>query len=203
MAVIAETPAQYQPLIEQASTAYGVPDDLLSALLHQESGFDPLARSAAGALGIAQFLPSTARGLGVDPLDPNSAIPGAAKLLASYYRRFGSWELALAAYNAGPGAVADAGNAIPPFAETQNYVAAIMAKAGAVAGASAHAAANADPITGAINSASQGCLTILARWLWLILALVLVVVGIVLLVAEDLSKLVSRHADELPAKVAA
>ena len=75
-----------------------------------------------------QFMPSTAAGLGVNPLDPSSSIDGAARYLSSLTNQFGSTELALAAYNAGPGTVSRYGG-IPPFAETQNYVRAVMTKA--------------------------------------------------------------------------
>jgi murein DD-endopeptidase MepM/ murein hydrolase activator NlpD len=122
-------PAPYQPLVQQAATRHGVPAGILSALLKQESQYDPAALSPAGALGLAQFMPETAAGMGIDPLDPAQAIDGAARYLAQQYAAFGSWELALAAYNAGPGNVQQYGG-IPPFPETQHYVATIMANAG-------------------------------------------------------------------------
>jgi biotin carboxyl carrier protein len=104
-----------------------VPADLLAALLQQESGFNPNARSPAGALGIAQFMPGTARGMGVDPLNPQSAIPGAARYLANAIaHNHGNVRLALASYNAGQGAV-DRYGGIPPYAETQHYVQAVLA----------------------------------------------------------------------------
>ena len=98
-----------------------------------ESGFDPRAVSPAGAQGIAQLMPATARGLGVrDPFDPAQAIPAAARLLSGHVRAFGSVPLALAAYNAGPGAVRRYGG-IPPYPETQAYVARVLALAGGAA----------------------------------------------------------------------
>ena len=123
------TPPKYQSLISSASAKHGIPPTLLSALLKQESGFaDDVVtgrrKSSAGALGIAQFMPATARGMGVDPLNPTSAIDGAARYLANSYKQFGRWDLALAAYNAGGGAVSKY-KGIPPFKETQNYVASI------------------------------------------------------------------------------
>jgi hypothetical protein len=123
-------PAQYQQLVISAATQYGVPVNILAAQIQQESGFDPNATSSAGAEGIAQFEPATAASNGVNPWDPNSAIPGMARLDASYAKTFGSWELALAAYNAGPGAVESAGNAIPNITQTQDYVSSIMSAAG-------------------------------------------------------------------------
>ncbi len=97
-----------------------------------ESGFDSTAVSRAGAQGLMQFMPATAAGLGVRPLDPASAVDGAARYLSQLTARFGSTDLALAAYNAGPAAVAAAGG-IPAFAETQNYVRKVTAAAAAYA----------------------------------------------------------------------
>jgi soluble lytic murein transglycosylase-like protein len=94
----------------------------------QESGFNASAVSPAGAQGLMQFMPATAAGLGVNPLDPGSAIDGAARYLSSLKKQFGSTDLALAAYNAGPGTVSRYGG-IPPYAETQKYVRAVMSKA--------------------------------------------------------------------------
>lgn len=101
--------------------------EYLAALLLQESAYDPRALSSAGAVGIAQFMPSTAQAVGVDPYDPYSAISGSAALLASYVRAYGGvyrnpYTAALAAYNAGPGAVAYYGG-VPPYAQTRTYIA--------------------------------------------------------------------------------
>lgn len=118
-------PSSYQPLFESAGQAYGVSPVLLAAVAKQESGFNPTAQSGAGAVGLMQLMPATAAGLGVTPLDPTSAIDGAAQLLSSYLTDYGgSVPLALAAYNAGPAAVASYGG-VPPYAETQNYVSSI------------------------------------------------------------------------------
>jgi hypothetical protein len=126
-------PAAYRGLVTSAALGAGLPPVLLAALLRSESGFDPRAVSPAGARGIAQFMPATARGLGLrDPFDPAEAIPAAARLLAGHLRALGSVPLALAAYNAGPGAVQRYGG-VPPFRETQAYVARIMALAGGAA----------------------------------------------------------------------
>jgi hypothetical protein len=120
-------PAAYRATILAASIRHKVSAALLAAQLRQESGFDPHARSPAGAQGIAQFMPGTARAVGLrDPFDPEQAIPAQAKLMASLLRRFGSVQLALAAYNAGEGNVAPCG-CIPPFPETRHYVATIVA----------------------------------------------------------------------------
>lgn len=122
-------PAQYVNTIEQAASANGIPPSLLAGLIQQESGFNPNAASATGAEGIAQFMPATAAGMGVNPYDPTSAINGAAQLLGSYTRQFGSYGDALAAYNAGSSAVERYGG-IPPYAETQAYVPAVLSLAG-------------------------------------------------------------------------
>jgi cell wall-associated NlpC family hydrolase len=122
-------PAQYVSTIEQAATRNGIPASLLAALVYHESRFEPTAVSSAGAEGIAQFMPATAAGMGIDPDDPTEAINGAAQLLGSYTRQFGSYADALAAYDAGPSAVERYGG-IPPYAETQASVPAILSLAG-------------------------------------------------------------------------
>jgi hypothetical protein len=122
-------PAQYVSTVEQAASANGIPPSLLAGLIQQESGFNPSAVSSAGAEGIAQFMPATAAGMGVNPYDPTSAINGAAAMLGSYTRQFGSYGDALAAYNAGSAAVERYGG-IPPYAETQAYVPAVLSLAG-------------------------------------------------------------------------
>ena len=119
-------PDQYRGLISKASRKSNVPAPLLSALLRQESGFQAQIGSPAGAQGIAQFMPATAASRGVDPNNPKSAIPGAADLLRENKDQFGTWGKALAAYNAGGGAVSEYGG-IPPYPETQNYVKTIKA----------------------------------------------------------------------------
>lgn len=125
------TPDWVKPIIERAANAKNIPTMILSALLKQESGFNTQARSPVGAMGIAQFMPGTAKGMGVNPLDPESAINGAAQYLRNGLDKFGGkMDLALAAYNAGSGNVQKFGG-IPPFKETQNYVKNIMGMAGA------------------------------------------------------------------------
>jgi peptidoglycan DL-endopeptidase CwlO len=122
-------PAQYASTIEQAAATNGIPSALLAALVSHESGFDPTAVSSAGAEGIAQFMPATAAGMGINPDDPTEAINAAAKLLGSYTTKFGSYADALAAYDAGSSAVERYGG-IPPYAETQAYVPAVLSMAG-------------------------------------------------------------------------
>ena len=118
----------YAVLFTRAGARYGVDASLLAAVASQESSFNASAVSPAGAQGLMQFMPATAKGLGVNALDPTSAIEGAARYLSSLTKQFGSTELALAAYNAGPGTVTRYGG-VPPYTETQNYVRAVMTKA--------------------------------------------------------------------------
>jgi soluble lytic murein transglycosylase-like protein len=106
----------------------GVPANLFLALIHAESSFNPNARSHVGAIGLTQLMPATARELGVDPRDPIQNMIGGARYLKQQYRRFGSWQLALAAYNAGPTRVARLGR-IPNITETKNYVTKIITMA--------------------------------------------------------------------------
>ncbi|TKJ21474.1 transglycosylase SLT domain-containing protein [Blastococcus sp. CCUG 61487] len=118
----------YANLFTGAAGRHGVDPALLAAVASVESNFDARAVSPAGAQGLMQFMPATAQGLGVNPLDPASAVDGAARYLKNLTQQFGSTELALAAYNAGPGTVNRYGG-IPPYAETQNYVRSVMSKA--------------------------------------------------------------------------
>lgn len=110
-------------IFQEASNTYGVPVNLLKAVGMAESNFNQYAQSGAGAQGVMQLMPATAAGLGVtDPFDVRQNIMGGAKLLAQNLSMYsGNVDLALAAYNAGPGNVAAYGG-VPPFAETQNYV---------------------------------------------------------------------------------
>lgn len=125
--------APYLPLFAQNEARYSLPAGLLAAVAQTESGGNASAISPAGAQGLMQLMPSTASGMGVNPWVPAQAVQGAAQLLSSYLTKFGSVPLALAAYNAGPGAVQQYGG-VPPFIETQNYVAKIT---GLMAGAQA------------------------------------------------------------------
>lgn len=119
----------YQADFASAAATYGVPEQLLSAVAQTESGYQPDAVSSAGAEGLMQLMPSTASSLGANAFDPAQAVPAAAQLLSSYHNQYGSWPLALAAYNAGPGAV-DQYSGIPPYPQTQAYVQNVMARAG-------------------------------------------------------------------------
>jgi cell wall-associated NlpC family hydrolase len=118
-------PAALAPLFTKAADTYGVPAALLSAVARHESGFDTSAVSTAGAEGLMQIMPSTAAGLGVTPFTPGQAIDGAAQILSGDLHHFGSVPLALAAYNAGAGAVEEYGG-VPPYAQTESYVESIM-----------------------------------------------------------------------------
>lgn len=125
-------PAGLRSVFATAAARHGVPVALLASVARTESGFDPGAVSPVGAEGLMQLMPSTARGLSVDPLDPAQAVDGAARLLAGHLRRFGSIPLALAAYNAGPGAV-ERYAGVPPYPETQQYVSRVLGYAGMAA----------------------------------------------------------------------
>ncbi|PJE35165.1 lytic transglycosylase domain-containing protein [Pseudooceanicola lipolyticus] len=112
---------EYLEMARDAARKHNVPEDLFARLVQQESAWNPTAKSHKGALGLAQLMPETARRLGVDPHDPLQNLEGGARYLAMQFRRFGSWRLALAAYNAGPEAVTKYGG-VPPYKETMNYV---------------------------------------------------------------------------------
>jgi hypothetical protein len=125
-------PAAYRETLARAAQRWNVGAALLAAQLYVESGFDPRARSPAGAEGIAQFMPGTAAALGLaDPFDAHAAIDAQAHLMRDLLRRFASVPLALAAYNAGGGAVA-ACMCVPPYPETQAYVARILGLLGGI-----------------------------------------------------------------------
>lgn len=111
----------YLALARAAAVRHGIPQDLFLRLVHQESRWNHKAVSHAGAIGLAQLMPGTAALLRVDPTVPSENLDGGARYLRQQYEEFGSWRLALAAYNAGPGAVKKYGG-IPPFRETKNYV---------------------------------------------------------------------------------
>jgi soluble lytic murein transglycosylase-like protein len=119
-------PARFAPAISRAAQRWNVGAAVLAAQLYAESGFNPFARSPAGAQGIAQFMPGTARAYGLrNPFDPDQAIDAQAHLMHDLLRQFGSVPLALAAYNAGPAPVQRCG-CIPPYPETRGYVARIL-----------------------------------------------------------------------------
>ena len=131
---VSELPADvpYGAEITAAAKKYGIDPALLAGLVKQESGFNPNAGSPAGARGLTQLMPGTAAGLGVtNVLDPAQSLEGGAKYLRQQLDAFGGdVTRALAAYNAGPGAVQRYGG-VPPYAETQNYVRAVQANAAA------------------------------------------------------------------------
>jgi soluble lytic murein transglycosylase-like protein len=119
-------PARFAGALSRAAQRWNVSSALLGAQIYAESNFNPFARSSAGARGIAQFMPGTARAMGLgDPFDAEAAIDAQAHLMRDLLRRFGSVPLALAAYNAGPEPVQDCG-CIPAYRETRGYVARIL-----------------------------------------------------------------------------
>ena len=112
----------------EIAEANDIPPALFVALIEAESGFDPDAVSVTGAIGLTQLMPATAEELGVDPEDPVQNMTGGARYLAAQYKRFGAWDLALAAYNAGPSRVAKLGG-IPDFPETRAFIARVLGTA--------------------------------------------------------------------------
>ncbi len=125
---ITPSKAQILNVISNISKKHGVDEKLVQALIRQESGFNPNAKSKAGAMGLMQLMPFTARSLGVnDPYNMVQNVEGGVKYLKSMLNKYnGNVILALAAYNAGPGAV-DKYDGVPPYPETQNYVKSILA----------------------------------------------------------------------------
>ena len=115
----------YLQTARAAARKYGIPEDLFLRLVQRESGWNAAAVSNKGATGLAQLMPGTADLLGVDENDPEQNLDGGARYLRLMYERFGTWRLALAAYNAGPLAVEEH-DGVPPYDETQNYVVAIL-----------------------------------------------------------------------------
>jgi hypothetical protein len=114
--------ADYREEARRAAARYGLDPGVFERQIQQESGFNPTIRSPAGAVGIAQIMPATARGWGVDPLNPTAALDAAAKNMAAYVKKYGGIENALRAYNAGPGAI----KASHGYAETNAYVKRIL-----------------------------------------------------------------------------
>jgi soluble lytic murein transglycosylase-like protein len=118
---------QYTEMARAAARRHNVPEDLFLRLVRRESNFHPAAVSSKGAIGLAQLMPGTARLLRVNPHDPGQNLEGGARYLSMQYRKFGDWRLALAAYNAGPGAV-EKHKGVPPFSETQLYIKSILGR---------------------------------------------------------------------------
>jgi soluble lytic murein transglycosylase-like protein len=124
---VAERLAMWEPDLQELSEKYGVDPHLARAVMRLESGGNPNAVSSAGALGLMQLMPGTARGLGVDPADPKRNLEGGIKYLAQLADKYdGDYVKTLAAYNAGSGRV-DSYGGVPPFPETERYVKNVLA----------------------------------------------------------------------------
>jgi soluble lytic murein transglycosylase-like protein len=118
---------EFQSMARAAARRHNVPEDLFLRLVQQESAWRPAAVSSKGAIGLAQLMPGTARLLRVNPHDPAQNLEGGARYLSMQYEKYRDWRLALAAYNAGPGAV-DRHRGVPPYRETQDYVRRILGR---------------------------------------------------------------------------
>jgi soluble lytic murein transglycosylase-like protein len=126
--LLSRSPTSFEPLIQEQASRHGVRPDLVRAVIQVESGFDPRAVSPKGAKGLMQLMPTTARLFGVtNVFDPAQNIGAGVRYLRSLLDRYRSEELALAAYNAGPGAVDRYDSQVPPFPETVDYVRRIRA----------------------------------------------------------------------------
>ena len=126
------TATPHAALFNEAGARWGIPPTVLAGMAYVESRFQNDAVSQAGAVGMMQFLPSTASSMGVNPYDPSSAIDGAARYLRTALDRFGSLDMAIGAYNIGPGAMARAGS-VNPGTQADRYVTAVRAAAGRMA----------------------------------------------------------------------
>src|SRR5215472_11771477 len=163
-----QTAGDYIDQARQAAQAAGIDPEIFTRQIQQESGFDPAARSPVGAVGIAQFMPATAQGLGIDPMNAGQALVAAAQEDARRLQQYGGdWAKTLASYNAGPGAVAQYGG-VPPYQETQDYVQRILGGAKDVVQNVAQGAQNAVQSviqTGqtAVNTVAEGAQAAAAR----------------------------------------
>lgn len=183
-------PAKYQAAVIAAAVRYGVPPAFLAAQIDAESGFNPNAVSPDGAIGIAQFMPGTAKSVGLNPHDPIASINAMAKLMAHYRSQFGSWEKALYAYHDGPGAVNTPGPA------GLSYARGILGKVGeALSGGSSGPSSGTatTPVGGSLDPFKSveslfGTFTDASKWKRFGLYLggaVLVVGGVALLVGKE------------------
>jgi hypothetical protein len=137
-------PASIQTALQNASNMYGVPVSLLQSVAYAESGYNPTAKSSAGAQGLMQIMPANNASLGIsNPFDPQQSANAGAQYLSQLYAQYGDWNTALIAYNEGPGNLASKG----PFASSQSYASGILANAGDL---------SSSPVAGTTLDASTG-----------------------------------------------
>jgi len=179
-------PTKYQAVVLAASAAYGIPAAILAAQINAESSFNPNAVSPDGAIGISQFLPSTAKSVGLNPHDPIASITAQAKLMAYYKKQYGTWEKALYAYHDGPGKVDSPGPAGIAYAKT------ILTASGTASGSTdvpdtgTDQTVSTDPLT---NTESLiGRFTDSAAWIrvgYYLLGVALVLAGVIFLMPKS------------------
>lgn len=151
---MAYSTTQIKSLVTTYAGVFGIPPAVALCVAQQESGFSQSAVSSTGAIGVMQLMPATAATLGVDPYDTEQNIIGGCSYLSQMYARFGDWDLALAAYNAGPATV-DKYGGIPPITETRNYVSSILScvsASGDVAGDTLLASSGSSGSTGSLDT---------------------------------------------------
>lgn len=146
--------ANYQAKTVAAARRYGLDPHVFKRQIKQESGFNPGAVSPAGAIGIAQIMPATAAGWGVDPHDPDASLDAAAKNMASYIKKYGGMKNALIAYNAGPGAI---GKKLP--AETINYINTILGNSKGASSSGSKATGSRTVLGTKVDKGSTGSVT--------------------------------------------
>lgn len=176
-------PQKYRATVATAAAQYGVPAELLARQIDAESSFNEASVSPDGAIGISQFMPETAKSLGLDPHDPVASIKAQAKLMSYYFKKYGSWEKALYAYHDGPGKVDSPGPAGIAYAKK------ILGGLGNAGDLVAGIAESVNPFTGiekVVKAFSDS-----GKWIrvgFYLLGLSLVVVGVLMLAGPKIQE---------------